>query len=132
MRINREPCQSCPYRVSCPSGVWAAEEYEKLRRYDYEYDADGRPELATFLCHLSSRIGETVCRGWLAVHSDSLAVRLMQIRGKVTADELRRKPLARLYASGNAAADAGLRGIRRPGRNARAMAARLIKRGVGR
>ncbi|MGH3734203.1 MAG: DUF6283 family protein [Micromonosporaceae bacterium] len=28
------PCETCPYRKDAPSGVWAAEEYERLRSYD--------------------------------------------------------------------------------------------------
>ncbi len=34
--VHPRPCSACPYRQDCPSGVWAADEYQKLIEYDKE------------------------------------------------------------------------------------------------
>ena len=129
--VNPHPCSSCPYRKDVPSGIWAEHEYEKLRRFD-----EGNqfiPELATFLCHQTGATGvETLCRGWLTVHREAPACRLLAMSGRISWDELYREPVVELYASGNEAADAGQKAIRRPGRRAKRMVGRLMAKGVGR
>jgi hypothetical protein len=119
--VPSSPCTSCPYRRDTPAGVWAPEEYAKLPGYD----TNERFEL--FLCHqgpLAKK--QTVCRGWLSVHCESVAARLAVARGDIESDE-RYTPVAEpLYESGTEAAKAGLRAVRRPGRKAREVIARLV------
>lgn len=118
MKAHVKPCVSCPYRKDCPSGVWHESEYEKLRAYDDNMTLD------MFLCHTES---EKLCRGWLSVHSESVAVRLLMMRGKVASAEVYADPPVPLFGSGNKAADHGQKQIKRPTHHARKMIARLIK-----
>ena len=117
------PCSTCPYRKDVPSGVWDASEYAKLRDYD------NNEAFATFHCHQEAEIGKpTVCRGWLSVHFESVAARLAVLNEKVTVEELYAEPLVPLYASGNEAADAGMKDIKRPKAKARKAIDRLSKK----
>jgi len=61
--IRARPCSACPYRRDVPSGVWAPEEYDKLRPYDEP--TMGQPA-AGFACHATP---EFYCHGWAVVHS---------------------------------------------------------------
>jgi hypothetical protein len=121
--VPASPCTSCPYRRDTPPGVWHPSEYEKLRDYD---DGAPSPSFATFLCHHTTETGrDTACRGWLSVHCESVAARLAVLKGEVT-DAERYAPVKEpLYASGNEAADAGIKGVKRPGRQARKVIERL-------
>ena len=71
-RPPARPCASGPYRCDVPSGIWAAQKYDKLAGYDGPTWTQSR-EL--FLCH--QRDGHP-CSGWLACHGarDLLALRL--------------------------------------------------------
>ena len=123
--LNPTPCASCPYRRDCPPGVWAPEEYAMLRPFDTNETA------ATFLCHQTLVVGkDTLCRGWLTVHRENVAVRLLGMRGIVTWEEIYQEPTVPLYASGNEAADAGLAGVPHPDQRARRMIERLATKGV--
>ncbi len=125
------PCGSCPYRRDTPTGVWHPEEYEKLRHYTGSLD--GIPALGIFLCHQTNATGrETVCRGWLTVERDSVAVRLALLRGTVTPEQVKRSVSTEIYTTGAEAADAGMRGVRAPNAKARRMMERLIRKGAGR
>lgn len=91
-----------------------ADEYEKLRLYDEpEFDRDRPqdwqlPTLAVFLCHHSlTQAADTLCRGWLSVHSDSVAVRLAVADRAVTWEQVDAPVTVELYANGNEAANAG-------------------------
>lgn len=118
-----EPCSSCPYRRDTPAGVWDKTEYEKLRGYD------DNSSFATFLCHQSREIGkDTACRGWMAVHCESVAVRLAILKGDVTPAQLYADVASPLYKTGNEAADAGIRGVKRPSKKAKHSINRLSKR----
>ena len=64
LKFNTKPCDGCPYRKDCPSGVWDKSEYVKLAEYDNE---TGDQPSKVFLCHDGDR-KETLCRGWLEVH----------------------------------------------------------------
>ena len=120
--VQPSPSSACPYRCEVPPGVWAAEEYEKLRGFD------DNTEFGTFLCHHTPAIGQkTVCRGWLTVHAESVAVRLAVARGLVTDDERYGLVWEPLYGSGNEAADAGLSGVAEPEEAAQRMMARLVR-----
>lgn len=114
MNVDKKPCVSCPYRVDVPSGVWSKSEYEKLRGYDGETWETDR---ASFLCHNTSTVGaenDTLCRGWLTTHPESLAVRFLMLEHKVTVEQIDADPGVPLHASGNEAADFGERDIDNP------------------
>lgn len=116
--VRSKPCQSCPYRVDVPSGVWAHEEYEKLRDYD---EPTGNQPLAFFACHATP---EHLCNGWAVVHTsrghrfDLLALRLLSGPEIPVSD-------IELWPSGNIAADHGQADIEDPTPEAKAAMARL-------
>lgn len=121
------PCATCPYRRDTPPGIWHPEEYQKLVGYDRGLTI---PALAAFHCHQEMVTGKpTVCRGWLAVHGDSPAVRIAVIRGEIPAEEVDREITVPLYSSGKEACAAGLKGVRRPGKKAREAVENLMSRG---
>lgn len=117
--IPASPCESCPYRRATPSGVWSADEYNKLPLYD----RDGA--IAPFLCHHST-IGkqEAICRGWLYVHRHSIAVRLLMSFGRVKPEDAYKR-ITGLYRTGLSACRAGLRAINRPSKAAKALMAKI-------
>lgn len=122
------PCGSCPYRQDTPPGVWDASEYAKLRQYSDPMN----PLLSVFLCHQTNATGkETVCRGWLSVEQESIAVRLAMIRGAVTPEQVFAPPLVPLYATGEEAAAAGLSAVEEPSPEAVRLSQRLIRKGAG-
>lgn len=124
LKVADSPCASCPYRKDVPSGVWAKSEYVKLPGYDD--GPQGQTEFAPFLCHHSPAIGEEyACRGWLSVHCQSAAVRLLMYTELVTEEQVFAKPTVPLFASGAEAAEHGMREIRRPSEAAIAMADKL-------
>lgn len=98
--IRSQPCSACPYRTDVPPGVWADDEYTKLRLYDAP---TGEQPLAAFACHATP---EHFCHGWAVVHTsrghefDLLALRLV---GCPPMPE----STVPLFASGNDAADHG-------------------------
>ena len=79
LKFNTKPCDACPYRKDCPSGVWDMSEYVKLA--DYDNDTGDQPP-KVFVCHEADR-KETLCRAWLEVHdpAHSLAIRLVMAFG---------------------------------------------------
>lgn len=124
LTVAVNPCESCPYRRDVPPGVWHRSEYEKLRDYDETHE----PALGIFLCHHSPNMEqEAICRGWLTVHADSIAVRLAVLQGNVTPDQRDAPVTVPLFEDGNQAADAGIKGIRRPNDKARQIINRLDK-----
>jgi Family of unknown function (DUF6283) len=121
------PCNTCPYACSTPAGIWAASEYEKLIDYD-----DNPGPYVVFHCHQETATGvATVCRGWLSVHPDTLAVRLAIAQGRLTVDQRDAPPAVELYRSAAEAAAVGLAAIEAPEDAALRAAERLIERGVG-
>lgn len=116
------PCSSCPYRRDVPSGIWDPSEYEKLACYDTEL------VFALFLCHAHGKASPSLCRGWLSVHSDCVAVRLGLLRGRITVAQRDAEVSVPLYGSGAEARDAGLSGVEEPGDDALRMIARLERR----
>ena len=119
LHVPDQACASCPYRRDTPSGIWQAEEYEKLRAFDQEVTQLEDP-LSVFLCHQSEVTGrETICRGWLSVHRDSIAVRVLKIKGAVRCDQVPREAEPLYYATGTEACEAGLAGVEQPSREAR-------------
>lgn len=126
LKANKNPCSSCPYRKDHPSGVWHAVEYEKLRKYDNQ-EIHG-----VFLCHQSHVTTETVCKGWLEVHRDSLSVRLAVLDGKIDPADVDVETSVELFESGNAAADHGLSRLLEPSDDASRMVRKLLGRRIGR
>lgn len=108
---RKRPCASCPYRKNVPSGVWDAEEYDKLVRYDEETFA--QPP-GVFMCH---QMQGDICAGWFA-HSDPyelLAVRLAVSTGLIDPEVLESYSTdVPLFASGAEAAEHGKRDLECP------------------
>lgn len=126
------PCRSCPYRRDTPTGVWHPTEYEKLRGFA-DGQGEGIPHIGIFLCHQTNAVGEeTVCRGWLTVEQDSVAVRLALMKGDVTPEQVYAEVPVALYGSGEEAAAAGLSGVDAPSPEADRLMDRLVKKGAGR
>ena len=120
--IRSQPCTACPYRVDVPSGVWADEEYDKLRDYD---EPTGNQPPAVFACHATP---DALCHGWAVVHTsrgnefDLLALRLWPEHYPVP------PPGAELFESGNEAADWGQRDHDDPSPEAHEVIDRLLRK----
>jgi hypothetical protein len=107
--VPANPCSTCPYACDTPAGIWAPEEYDRLA------DFDTNARTGTFLCHHSPVTGrEAVCRGWLAVHAESVAVRLAVLLGAIPPGAPYEPMAAAVYATGTEARDAGRAGIDEP------------------
>lgn len=117
------PCGSCPYRRDVPSGLWDAEEYQKLPGFD----GDTSTQTASiFLCH---RQNGRACAGWAGVHDmeDSLGLRLACSMGGVEDPE----PFwdyqtdVELFDSGAETCEHGMEQIDNPTEKGRAAIAKL-------
>ncbi|WP_414167157.1 DUF6283 family protein [Streptoverticillium reticulum] len=125
------PCASCPYRRDVPSGVWAWEEYEKLRRYDRPTYEQPR---WMFQCHQCERghPGRRVCGGWAGCHgAELLAPRLALLDGHIDGVAFQAivgyvSPVP-LFASGNAAADHGQARVDDPGEDAEQLMVKIAR-----
>ena len=130
--VAKAPCKSCPYRRDVPSGVWAAEDYDKLPAYDgsigeqIEHTAGG-----LFYCHQND--GQ-LCAGWLGCHGPGnlLAVRIASFydddRQQLDPAVFDYRSPVPLFRSGAQAAAHGKRAINRPGPKARRTVARLMRK----
>jgi hypothetical protein len=122
------PCGSCPYRQDVPSGVWAAEEYEKLPEFDLP---TGEQPASVFMCHQQN---DRLCAGWVAVHDmdESLGLRLAVAMGAIDpADQaavLDYSTDVPLWPSGAEAAAHGVAEIEDPDPQARRIVAKLERR----
>lgn len=126
------PCESCPYRRDVPSGVWAAEEYDKLIAYDRP-----TPEqpMQVFQCHQYAKGEDRVrlCSGWVGCHGgDLLALRLAAMRGHLSGKELAAtedyvSPVP-LFDSGAEAAEHGMLDYECPDDDARAVMDKILGR----
>ncbi len=133
LHVPTKGCATCPYRRDTPPGIWAPEEYEKLRSYDSELDEleDPSDGLKVFHCHQENVTGvPTVCRGWLSVHQESVAVRLACAIGAVTPGDVPLEREGDYYSSGHEAADAGLAGVDDPSHEARLAQNQLLRKGT--
>jgi hypothetical protein len=124
--VMKAPCKSCPYRTDVPSGVWAAEEYQKLPSYDGEIiDQLQSGALGLFMCHQKDG---NLCAGWLATHGTDnlLALRLQgdQVKEEVWDYE---SPVP-VFKSGAEAAAHGLADIDAPGTKAGRTIDRLVRK----
>lgn len=123
-RPSKAPCGSCPYRRDVPAGIWVAEEYEKLPRYDGgtmdQFMAGGT---GLFFCHQNDG---HLCAGWVGCHDmdHAIAVRLHEVH-PMTFYYVSPIPL---FGSGAAAAAHGMSGVARPDRRAQLVIAKLSER----
>ncbi|MGC7093936.1 DUF6283 family protein [Amycolatopsis lurida] len=112
------PCASCPYRRDVPSGIWHANEYAKLPRYDTE---TGEQPVGLFQCHQNDDDKHRrICAGWAGCHDgdELLALRLAVHAGRISPETARavvnyQSPIP-LFDSGAAAAEHGVRDINAP------------------
>lgn len=130
LHIAHRPCSTCPYDKATPAGIWDASEYRKLRRYDG--DIKDISDLAIFMCHQQNATKiPTVCRGWLLVHPDHVAVRLGIAKGQLNPEKVYAPSTVTCYATGAEACAAGLKGIRKPSKAAKVAIGKLIRKGAG-
>ncbi|QIS08837.1 DUF6283 family protein [Nocardia arthritidis] len=126
------PCGSCPYRRDVPSGVWHAEEYEKLRAYDL--DIALQPH-GLFQCHQTDADSEVrrLCAGWVGCHGEQLlGLRLALVRGRISETTFQaavdyRSPVP-LFSSGAEAANHGQADIAHPSPEAVKAITRISRR----
>ena len=128
----QRPCESCPYRRDVPAGIWASEEYAKLRRYDAE-----TPDQPTglFQCHQADADSAVrrICGGWAGCHEgeELLALRLAVLDRSVDAATYRAvveyvSPIS-LFSSGREAAAHGEAGIDAPTEEARRLISKIAR-----
>jgi hypothetical protein len=110
-----------------PSGIWAAEEYAKLRRYDAP---TGEQPPQVFLCHTAPG---RVCAGWAGCHDGAhlLALRFAAMTGSMSPVDIDAtigyvSPVL-LFGSGGEAADHGEAEIAEPGPRAVAAVEKVIR-----
>lgn len=113
------PCDSCPYRRDVAAGIWAFEEYQKLRSYDAP---TGEQPVGVFQCHQTDRdsTARRMCAGWVGCHggADLLALRIAYLEGRIHHDTFSAaaeyvSPVD-LFTSGSYAADHGQAAIPDP------------------
>jgi hypothetical protein len=129
LTVKPSPCASCPYRRSCPSGVWSAAEYDGLRDFDGEAheQAVTKNGLHLFMCHQAD---EKLCSGWVGHKdepSDLLALRMGVVKGEVSPEALKYQTGVPLFASGAEAAEHGKRDIEHPTQEAQDQVSKIIK-----
>nr|WP_252981080.1 DUF6283 family protein [Streptomyces chartreusis] len=125
------PCDSCPYRRDVPSGVWAPEEYDKLRRYDAP--THEQPS-GLFQCHQADADStmRRICAGWAGCHGGQLlSLRMALVVGRIdeatfAAAAEYQSPVA-LFASGSEAADHGQADIHWPGGEASRLIGKITR-----
>lgn len=123
-RPGKAPCGTCPYRRDVPAGIWSADEYAKLPRYDGETgDQIMKGATGLFFCHQQNG---KLCAGWVGCHDmrHNAAVRL----SPVARETFTYKSPVPLFSSGAEAALHGLSGIDAPGPEARRSIAKLLRK----
>ena len=129
LRVPKKACDTCPYLRETPAGIWSAEEYEKLPTFDHDHE--GMPVFATFLCHQTNATKvDTVCRGWLSTHGDSIGARMAIMRKEIDPEDIPPAVEPEYYATGREACDAGLAGLEEPGDEAQVKMSKLLARGA--
>jgi hypothetical protein len=128
LKCAKAPCSSCPYRKDVPSGIWAAEEYDKLPAYDGEmWEQVFKAAIPRFDCHQNDG---NLCAGWVGAHGPAnlLSLRLLDLEGRLDPSVMDYVSPVPLWASGAEASAHGKRSIPRPGKNARHMIDRLVRK----
>jgi hypothetical protein len=126
LRPRHRLCPSCPYRTDAPSGLWTADEYDKLLAYDGTIAEQATAgAFKVFLCH---RQDGNLCAGWVGCHDmhENLAIRVYPDELDYDAILTYRSPVP-LFASGAEAAEHGKRDIDNPGPAARRKGDQLLK-----
>lgn len=127
------PCDTCPYRLDVPSGVWAASEYAKLPPYD---NPTPFQPIGVFMCHQNdmSEPAARVCAGWAGCHDGTglLALRIAVSRGDMTPEVAEAicdytTPVA-LFRSGAEAAEHGMAQIDAPSPDAEQAMVKIIRK----
>jgi hypothetical protein len=121
----KAPCKTCPYRRDVPSGLWAKEEYAKLKTYDGDVPEQlEKGALGRFDCH--QRDGK-LCAGWVATHGphNLLALRLAT---DIAPEVYEYSSPVPVFRTGDEAAEHGMRDIKRPRVAARKAIERLIRK----
>lgn len=121
----KAPCKTCPYRRDVPSGVWAKEEYDKLKTYDGEvFEQLDKGALGRFDCHQRDGM---MCAGWIATHGarNLLALRLAT---DIAPEVFKYSSPVPVFGSGEEAAKHGMCDIKRPSVAARNAVARLSRK----
>jgi hypothetical protein len=125
-RPRKRPCSSCPYRRGVPSGIWAPEEYEALRKYDLDTGAQAMAgAYGVLFCH---QVNGAVCAGWAGCHDmdENLGIRLAHTRVDVVFLRSYTTDVP-LFGSGAEAAEHGLRDVDHPSRAARQLKAKITE-----
>jgi hypothetical protein len=126
------PCDSDPYRIDAPSGVWDATEYAKLASSNA---ATPDQPAGLFLCHLADPNSQRkrICGGWAGCHDGNnlLALRVAVLRGRISSETVVRvrngvSPVP-TFATGQEAAAHGLRELAEPGDDARRAIAKVVR-----
>lgn len=128
-RPDQIACIDCPYRRDAPSGLWSAEEYDKLPLYDREFPVQPR---AAFGCHKQTG---ALCAGWVGCHGadNLLALRFLPIFRAISPIEwtatmdFKPDPRVPLFSSGKEAAEHGKRNIDHPDHKTVQRAVKLIE-----
>jgi hypothetical protein len=129
--VRKRPCSTCPYRRDVPSGIWAADEYDKLPGYDGDVPEQAAAgAFGLFFCH--QRTGD-LCAGWVGCHdmASNLAIRFSHRDVDMDAVLGYVSPIP-LFASGTEAAEHGKREITEPGPDADRKIQQLLRRTGGR
>lgn len=125
VRVRVRPCAFCPYRRDVPSGVWATEEYDVLRRFDGDIaDQAAAGAVRPFACHASP---ECLCAGWVGHRdpTDLLALRI-GVCHDLDPSVMDYRTDVPLWESGAAAADHGQADIDNPDDRAAAAVRKLV------
>lgn len=125
------PCGSCPYRCDAPSGLWHADHYNLLPKFDRTPD-EGQPA-GVFMCHQNDG---RLCGGWVAVHDmeENIGLRIALVNEWISPETfeacLDYDPKVPVFESGAEARDHGMHEYVAPNEKTRRTAARLTKRGA--
>jgi hypothetical protein len=123
---GKAPCVTCPYRRDVASGIWSAEEYAKLPRYDGETgDQIMKGGTGLFFCHQNDG---KLCAGWVACH-DMQHVAAARFNPIAPEAYDYRSPVP-VFASGAEAAAHGMVDIHAPGDRAQKAITRLLKKAI--
>jgi Family of unknown function (DUF6283) len=126
VRPRNRPCPTCPYRKDVPSGIWKADEYEKLPRYDGDVPEQVQAgAFGLFHCHQQQN---HLCAGWVGCHdmANNLAVRFSRRDLDMPAVLGYISPVP-LFTSGAKAAAHGVKDIRAQSPAARRKVAGLLR-----
>jgi hypothetical protein len=125
---SKAPCGSCPYRKDVPSGVWAREEYEKLKTYDGEpFEQVLKGGISLFMCHQNDG---TLCAGWVGCHNKTQSMALRLHSQEVTPETFSYESPVPLFSSGTEAAEHGMAEIDNPSPKAKATVDKLVHKRV--